>query len=325
MHRYTLQPYKGTNSRYHCPACRHRSKTFSRYIDTETNQQLHPDVGRCSREINCGYHYKPGQYFKDNDMPAAPPTYRPQPVQYKPTSYIPKDVFTASLKHYHDNHLVQYLLHLLGAKVAGQLADRYHIGTSKHWPGATVFWQVDAQGHVRTGKVMLYNPATGKRVREPYNHISWAHTVLQLPDYNLRQCLFGEHLLPHTSKPIAITESEKTALIGSAYMPQYTWLAAGSLSSLTPARCNVLKGRRVILFPDLNAHEKWTAKARELSHVANILVSDALELAATDEERAKGWDVGDYLVGRRREATYGVHGEPVILYLSKDESMIADT
>lgn len=62
--RYTLEPYYGPKSRYNCPACNHRSKTFSRYIETETDEYLADDVGRCSREDNCGYHYKPRQYFE---------------------------------------------------------------------------------------------------------------------------------------------------------------------------------------------------------------------------------------------------------------------
>ena len=58
------------------------------------------------------------------------------------------------------------------------LSVEYHVGTSKHWTGATVFWQVDNQGKVRTGKVMLYNPETGKRVKEPYSHVSWVHSLI---------------------------------------------------------------------------------------------------------------------------------------------------
>lgn len=43
---------------------------------------------------------------------------------------------------------------------------------------------------------MLYNPTTGKRIKEPYNHVTWVHSVLHKEDYNLKQCFFGEHLLP---------------------------------------------------------------------------------------------------------------------------------
>ena len=42
---------------------------------------------------------------------------------------------------------------------------------------------------------MLYDPTTGKRVKEPFNHISWVHKVIKQPEFELKQCLFGEHLL----------------------------------------------------------------------------------------------------------------------------------
>lgn len=94
------------------------------------------------------------------------------------------------------------------------------VGTSKYWEGATVFWQMDYQNRVRTGKIMLYNPATGKRIKEPYNHVTWVHSILHKEDYNLKQCFFGEHLLPEDkSRPVALVESEKTAIIASYYLP----------------------------------------------------------------------------------------------------------
>lgn len=284
------------NTRYHCPACRHRSKTFSRYIAATTGRHIAPEVGRCSRESNCGYHYTPRQYFAANGITNPPQPYMPRTEVIKHTSYIPPHIFKASLAAYNSNCFTQYLTSLFGAVAAGQAVARYCIGTSRYWHGATAFWQVDGQGRVRTGKVMLYNPTTGRRVKQPYNHITWAHTALKLPDYHLQQCLYGEHLLPNSTKTIAIAESEKTAIIGSICLPQYTWLAAGSLTQLTATRCSILKGRTVHLFPDLNAYDKWTAKARELAHIARFSVSDLLERNASEEERRLGLDVGDYLV-----------------------------
>ena len=304
-HRYILEPYKGMNTRYRCPSCQQRDKTFSLYIDTGTGEHIHPSVGRCNRESNCGHHYTPKQYFQDNNISFdTPKAYKPRPVttQPKPVSFIPVEIFKASLKAHETNHFVQFLIDLFGVEVASELVSSYFIATSKHWNGATVFWQIDTQGKVRTGKIMLYSPTTGKRIKEPFNHISWVHKALKQPVFELRQCLFGEHLLIDKTKPIAIVESEKTAVIASVYLPQFIWLAFGGIG-FNIDKCSILKGRTITLFPDLSkpeikptAFEKWSNKAKELSHLASFQVSDLLERKATEAERKQGFDLADYLI-----------------------------
>ena len=300
-YRYILEPYKGMNTRHACPSCQQRDKTFSLYIDTETGEHIHPTVGRCNRESNCGHHYTPKQYFQDNNIlfdTPQPKAYKPRPVtpQPKPVSFIPVEVFKASLKANETNHFVQFLVNLFGFDVANELVSRYFIATSKHWNGATVFWQIDTKGKVRTGKIMLYSPTTGKRVKNLELPVYWVHKALKQPEFELRQCLFGEHLLIDKTKPIAIVESEKTAVIASVYLPQFIWVAVGSLTNLNAEKCNILKGRTVVLFPDLNGFEKWSSKAKELSHLAIFTVSDLLERKATEAEKKKGFDLADYLI-----------------------------
>lgn len=300
-HKYILEPYKGMSTRYRCPNCQRRDKTFALYIDTETGEHLHPTVGRCNRESNCGHHYTPKQYFQDNNISfdaPQPKAYKPRPVtpQQKPVSFIPVEVFKASLKAHETNHFVQFFINLFGVEVASQLVNRYFIATSKHWNGATVFWQIDTQGKVRTGKIMLYSPTTGKRVKNLELPVYWVHKALKQPEFELKQCLFGEHLLINKTKPVAIVESEKTAVIASIYLPQFVWVAVGSLTNLNAEKCSILKGRTVTLFPDLNGFEKWSSKAKELSHLANFTVSDLLERKATKAEKKQGFDLADYLI-----------------------------
>ena len=300
-HRYVLEPYKGMNTRHRCPSCQQREKTFSLYIDKETGEHIHPSVGRCNRESNCGNHYTPKQYFQDNkisfDTPQ-PKAYKPLPTQPKPkpVSYIPVEIFKASLQAHETNNFVKFLIDLFGVEIASQQVSRYFIATSKHWNGATVFWQIDAKGKIRTGKIMLYNPTTGKRVKNLELPVYWVHKALKQPEFELSQCLFGEHLLIEKTKPVAIVESEKTAVIASIYLPQFIWLAVGSLNNLNAEKCSVLKGRTVTLFPDLKGFEKWNSKATELSHIVNFTVSDLLERKATEAERKQGLDLADYLI-----------------------------
>ena len=126
-------------------------------------------------------------------------------------------------------------------------------------------------GKVRTGKIMQYNPETGRRLKHESGAIDWVHNKLKksgklLEDFNLQQCFFGEHLLTiYPNKPVAIVESEKSALIASCIFPDLIWLAAGNLNGLSVEKCQVLKGPVVILYSDLGAFEKWNEKAKKLN------------------------------------------------------------
>jgi len=147
---------------------------------------------------------------------------------------------------------------------------------------------------------MLYNAASGKRT----DNLTWVHKLIKTEKPDLRRWMFGEHLLTDKTKPVAIVESEKTAIIASAYLPQFIWLAVGGLAGLNADRIDKLRGRRVVLFPDLSkpqpgkptAFEQWTNKADELSYIATFTVSDLLEQYANEAERIKGLDLADYLL-----------------------------
>jgi hypothetical protein len=313
-------------AKHTCPECK-KENAFSRYVDTENaGAYLNDRVGKC---LYCPYHYPPKQYFEDTKeenkkgkrKTKAPENLRKlelsctkekevmlsnvnlSPIS-EPISFIPVPAFKQSLKHYEENYFVEFLLSRFGKEITSQLISRYFIGTSKHWNGATVFWQIDSKGKVRTGKIMLYSPSNGKRSKELHHRPTWVHKALQLPDFSLQQCFVGEHLLKGNNKPVAVVESEKTAIIASLYLPQFIWIAAGSKTGLSELKCQALRGRNVILFPDISkpkenqptAFELWTRKAKEYAHLAHFRVSDLLERKATESEREQGLDIADYLL-----------------------------
>lgn len=114
-------------------------------------------------------------------------------------------------------------------------------------------------------------------------------------DWELTQCLFGEHLLAqYPDRPVALVESEKTAVICAATMPEYVWLATGGKSQFNE-RLNVLKGREIIAFPDVDGFDTWTEKAKALPEL-NIKVSNLLQKEATDEEKEQHIDIADWLI-----------------------------
>jgi hypothetical protein len=297
-----------------CPRC--GQKTFVRYVDSDTSRELHPSVGRCDREEKCGYHFSPREYFIDNGNPMAgsystDKNHKPNIYPTPPfTSFISNDVLKDSLTNYDNNNLVLFLRTILSPEELMRIINKYSIGTSGHWPRSTVFWQIDTQGRIRTGKIMQYDPVSGHRIKQPSNRIGWIHTLLNEPNYNLTQCFFGEHLLADSRGKVAIVESEKTAIIASAFLPDLTWLASGGVSILNPSRCSCLQGREVILFPDAMAYDKWKIVADKLKPLCKkISVSDLLEKRATAQEKEEGLDIADYLIREAlsRSITTPVH------------------
>jgi len=283
-----------SSQKYTCPNC--GQKRFVRYIDAGNGQLLEPKFGRCDREDKCGYHLKPSYNGQGNTHLKAFDKCNP-PAQ--PASYISAELFNKSMNRGADNNFINYLETLFPADVVQRIIDRYHIGTSKHWPGSTIFWQVDKDDRIRAGKVMLYNSETGRRVKQPFNHVTWVHAILKFKPFSLKQCFFGEHLLKqYPAFPVAITESEKSAIIASVYMPGCIWLSTGQKNGLSVDKCRVLAGRKIVLYPDLGAYEDWKAKARGLKkHLKNTSISviDLLERKASEAEREKGLDIADYL------------------------------
>lgn len=304
-YRYKLEKYQNGKSRHICPSC--GKKEFTRYIDTETGNYISEEVGRCERLNNCAYHYTPKQYFEQHGKPQ-PETWQhdasrkhtksqPQPKQAVFTT-IDKETVKSSLSNYDANNFVQFLLTKFGHDATKQAIQNYFIGTSKHWSGATVFWQLDKTGKARAGKVFLYNASTGKRVKDK---LTWVHSILKLQNFELNQCLFGEHLLSqpaNNGKPIAIVESEKTAIIASLYLPHYVWLATGGIHNLKPEKLTSLAGKKIYLFPDLKTgYAIWEKKAAELKEKRyNVIVSYFLQEKAGEEAIKAGYDIADYLL-----------------------------
>ena len=176
-YRFHLQKYKaGRNTKQTCPQCGRR-KCFVRYVDEEGKIEFPDYVGRCDHEDSCGYHYTPKDFFRDN--PDLKPndfendTWRydktNKPVMVKPEPEVPSfmstDIMRKTLSHYDINPLYQFLCKTIGKDAANRQFEHYKVGTSKKWGGATVFWQIDKEGNIRSGKIMGYNPKDGHRIK----------------------------------------------------------------------------------------------------------------------------------------------------------------
>lgn len=114
-------------------------------------------------------------------------------------------------------------------------------------------------------------------------------------EWELPQCIFGEHLLKkYPNKTVAQVESEKTAIICSALMPDYIWLATGGKSQFNE-RLKVLYGRDVVDFPDVDGYSTWCEKVKEFPDL-KISVSNLLQSNATAEDLENHIDIADWLI-----------------------------
>lgn len=267
-YRYHLETPKVTGQRqkkFTCPQCGRR-KCFVRYVDTKNGCCYVADnVGKCDHQHSCGYHYTPSEYYRDNQWAKAPAVdckkpYMPPPLP--PFQPLSKGYVLRS--HSRDSIFWQWF--------AGDLAKRLHITEEQvekvfddYLVGATrrhgvIFWQIDHQGRVHGGHIMQYRSDGHRDGYQGWTHIPLIRQKKLPIDWQLYQCLFGEHLLQQRPESrVCVVESEKTALVMAAVLPEHIWVATAGSGGLSPQRVECLKGRRVTIFPDSGCYDKWSS------------------------------------------------------------------
>lgn len=240
-----------------------------------------------------------------------------------PIYSLPHEVMSKTIGHYDRNEFARFLSSRFGYAIAAELLERFHVGTSNRWPGACVFWLIDEQDRVRGGQITLYDQS-GHKVKRTYTDseghpktkvcitsvraaLKWKYRDITPPDWlaalpddaETWPVVFGLPQLKDTppDRPVALVEGPKTAIICSHLLPGFVWLAVGGKSYLKPERLAALKGRVLMLYPDLNAFDDWQKRADVLrAEGFRVDVSDVLEQLATDEDRAKGLDLADFFL-----------------------------
>lgn len=204
-----------------------------------------------------------------------------EPKPEAPPTYHSLELVEKSFLAQTQNNFIDFLKTIFTENEVKIAVQNYLIGSSKHYKGAVVFWQIDQFENVRAGKIMQYNSTTGKRTKtaDGKSLMNWTHSVLKLKDFNLKQCLFGLHLLnKNQNQTIAIVESEKTAVEMSVFVPDYTWLATGSKSGFKFDYLKPIIEYEIIAFPDKGEFEYWNKKATELNKIGfKISVSKLIE------------------------------------------------
>lgn len=230
--------------------------------------------------------------FIDNDVVynyVAPKVIEPEPTYHE--LELLDDLF---INEKSNDNLTKWLLSMFPAREVNTAKLEYFItSTNQRWNNTTIFWQIDENELIHGGKMMLYNDAKGKRVKEPKPCIDWLHRHVKNDEFNLKQCLFGLHLInTDYSKPIAICEAEKGAYFMRVLFDHFIWLATGSEGNLKYELLKPIKNREIILYPDKGkAFTSWSKKANELNNKGfKITVSKILE----ESDLQDGSDLVDY-------------------------------
>lgn len=251
-----------------------------------------------------------------NDFNYTPPPPRPKPAPLQMLT-LPFDMVTSREDGREENTLVKWLRNGIGwdycqRQRIDKVLEAYHLGTNRR-NGMTIFWQIDEQQRVRTGKMMLYRQ-DGHRDRTTRYNFDWVHSALSRhwdderhemtydPPYPFPgiydpskqepiQTLFGMHLLNAYGQTgqVNIVESEKTALIMATAYGNHNgevWMACGGLEMLSRERLApiIKQHRRIVLYPDRDGIDRWRAKAENLRY-------DRLHINA--EPVLKWWREGD--------------------------------
>ena len=261
------------------------------------------------------------------DFNYTPPPPRPAPPPL-PMLVLPDAMVRARMRGIDDNILVRWLRlginwdSLQRRRIDEVLRD-YRIGHSPK-NGMTIFWQIDNEGKVRTGKMMLYKMDGHRDKRDGAYTFDWIHSALfrdkRHPEYDedkqeMKQCYFGMHLLnaykvKNVDQAVCIVESEKTAVIMAAAYgnnAKQVWMACGGLENLNLDKLKPIieQGRRIVLYPDRDGVEKWRQKAQQLDYPR--VVVDALPVQVwwkpEDGEKADIADVVVRILNERKPMT----------------------
>lgn len=254
---YKIQ-YDPSSRKFRCPEC--GQKTFVKFIDADGNY-FEDIYGTCDRKNNCNYSKRP---IKVNHL---------KPILYQTLemSIFPHQIYIKTLKNYQKNSLFKILNKKYSKEIIKSVFKKYCVGTSNKWGYSPIFWQKDLNGNIRSGKIIVYNINTTKRIKKPRPKMTWAHSEAKLKDFNLGQVLFGCHLIKGDETSIyCLVESEKTAIVCACEFPDYIWLATGGSQNFKKEMLLPLKGKKVMVYPDIDQHENWTKKAKELRNALGI-------------------------------------------------------
>lgn len=242
-----------------CPQC--GKLRFVPYVlAADPTVKAGPEYGRCDREQSCGYfRYPGGEVRTDSNREYVPEPPR-EPMLFS-AQLAERDAVTIS------NSLFRAYAAMVGPNRLHSAMMMYKCGTGAR--GECIYYQYDGD-NVRTAKAILYG-TDGHRIKVEDGGlpVRWLHKNpalrLQTSGKELRQCLFGQHLLKlDPFEKVYLVEAEKTAVLMAATDKGNgrLWIACGGSQMLKGAiDLSPLDGRDVTLIPDDGQYWNWRRTA----------------------------------------------------------------
>jgi hypothetical protein len=254
---------------------------MKRFIDMTTGELLPDDFGVCERLFSCGYEKRPKSENVERTEPERPPL-----IPF----YFQENIMRETLNRERCNILFYFIAKKFGEVKVIDTFSRYRIGTSKG--GDTIFWQIDEHGKIRAGKKIQYFSDGHRNKARGASWLHWSHGFEE-GHHELKQCLFGQHLLWDMYKSIFIVESEKTALICEICKKEneVLFLACGGMQNLgLVAGLKLNPNQNLFYIPDNDSNEVWQGKIEKLGLPGQIKIIPSLQ------QMKKGSDIGDLLL-----------------------------
>lgn len=278
-----------------CPACSHNRKPINQRKKCLSFNRS-SNIGHCH---HCGANYKGLRFNEEglNSSTLQPSTLRsnPQPLT---TNYLPLTIIKRSWGL--ESNFGYFLKSIFDTETIAEIMENYFLGMTKD--RSVIYWYIDKNYRLRSGKIMQYDATTGKRVQS--EKINWVHSILKQQgkldkDWTFQRSLFGEHLLTkYPQKDVLLFEGEKTAVICSAFFPDNICLATGGSEMLSKSVCEALRGRKVLAIADSDKELDWAEKIKEINREMNLNLKPYSKLnnLLTQEQREMKWDLADYLI-----------------------------
>ena len=281
-----------------CPQCGRR--TFVYFVDGSGNL-IDERCGRCDRENHCSYMMTPKEAGISGKFQ------KPVQVIIRKPFKIPLKYVMRSSKHLEGNTFVRWVRSLPWSERQRDNIDNvliaYHVGRAKD--GSTIFWQIDGEYNVRSGKIMRYLD-NGHRDKKHFG--TWVHSrlvkdgVLDEKTGEYVGCLFGEHLCKNFRK-VLVVESEKSAILCAVYygLRDIVFVATGGKGNFNKMKLFPLidHGKTIFYCPDADAVSDWDRKAMEMKKSYNqIYKLDYYMTGYSPGIDPDNYDIGDYIVNK---------------------------